>query len=543
MAYEDVLKKLRIGVGQPGGYSTMEEWRKARESLKQAAKSGDTAARSVLGASISPTGTVTTRTSRTTETSRPAGTIDTSPLYKAIGSQPTQIKTPKPTTPQTFTLDQILEAIRQAGQAGGQVPAPAEARFQTPEQLGQYIGQFQQMFQPWVESQKRTAEEEANKALRSLQSQWASRGLLASGGAQAQEREAATALAGTKADIEAQALANAISQALQYGQLGLQEAGQLWDQMMQGKTFEYGRARDTVRDLLAALGQQEQMRQFEQGLGLDVERLNAAERQAFIDNLSRALGMDISQEQWAREFLEGIRQFEKTFPLTEAGVTGTYQGQPTWQRVLQEAALTGTYQGQPTFERLLQEAALTGMYQGQPTWQRVLDTAALTGMFQGSPTWERTLAERKAEAAKKTPSVDSKAIQEFQTWKDQGIPYDQAMSMILGQAPELEAGGADVEKLIEALNLVYHGRLTTSTPASDKSIAEIAEELLGGKSSGEEANKKTMTDEDWDKFWKEALGEENYKKLLKSRSWWTKFLDAIKPGPQGRTPKDLGISG
>lgn len=50
------------------------------------------------------------------------------------------------------------------------------------------------------------------------------------------------------------------------------------------------------------------------------------------------------------------QELQKSF--TEAGLTGMYQGQPTWERLATEAGLTGMYQGQPTWERQYQAAQL-----------------------------------------------------------------------------------------------------------------------------------------------------------------------------------------
>jgi hypothetical protein len=51
----------------------------------------------------------------------------------------------------------------------------------------------------------------------------------------------------------------------------------------------------------------------------------------------------------AAEFAYKKEYEAKLFEVEQAGVTGMYQGQPTWSRQVQEAGLTGTYNGQPTF--------------------------------------------------------------------------------------------------------------------------------------------------------------------------------------------------
>ena len=75
--------------------------------------------------------------------------------------------------------------------------------------------------------------------------------------------------------------------------------------------------------------------------------LNLNQQTNALAQLANALGLDVGQNQWAQGFdlnrelaqhglnmdaarlNQGAYQFDKTFPLQEAGVTGTYQGQPT----------------------------------------------------------------------------------------------------------------------------------------------------------------------------------------------------------------------
>jgi hypothetical protein len=76
-----------------------------------------------------------------------------------------------------------------------------------------------------------------------------------------------------------------------------------------------------------------------------------------------------SQEQ----FQESVRQYNQNLAVTAAGLTGTYNGQPTQQALAQSAALTGYYNGQVTPAQqqnaaniAATQAGLTGYYQ-QPT--------------------------------------------------------------------------------------------------------------------------------------------------------------------------------
>lgn len=372
---------------------------------------------------------------------RPGQTVDLSRWFQAIGQQPRQWQVPQATTPQVFNLQQLQQAMSRP------LPEPAQPRFATPEQLGQWIAQFQQVQEPWLQAATELARAEANRQLQQLQSQWAARGLLASGGAMAQEREAAENLARQLAETRTRALAEAVGQALQAGQLSLEEAAQLWRQAYEARQAD-------VENLLRALSQQEQMRQWEQAFGLDVERLRSQDWANWLDALARAYQTEVQQQQWAQELgvqraaqefqrwlqtqqlnqqaqqawldallrgaglQEEARQFERRMPLWEAELTGLLYGLPTLeaqrlreqqrqfnigaamdlsrlfgravQPAMSGAALFGQVAGMPTWERALQEARyLTGMYQGRPTWERLLQEAELTGYYQGRPTLER----------------------------------------------------------------------------------------------------------------------------------------------------------
>ena len=117
-----------------------------------------------------------------------------------------------------------------------------------------------------------------------------------------------------------------------------------------------------------------------------------------------------------RQFEEGIRQYNQNYLISQAGLTGTYQGQPTLpalqsyaqlfgtygapqpgQQTLeaqnQAANFLGTYQGAPTLQAQLQAANLLGTYRGQQTlqaqqqaFQQGIEAAGLTGLYQGNPT-------------------------------------------------------------------------------------------------------------------------------------------------------------
>lgn len=291
---------------------------------------------------------------------QPYKTVSTQALYQNMG--PRNIQAPRPTTPQTFNLGQIQNAIDRQRATGQQI-AVDPARFQNTQHLANTIQEILKTTQPLTQSQKESAEVGFNTGLNKLQSSWASRGLGASGGVMAKEAEMADALSRQMRQIDAEQQANAIPLALQYGQLGLQESGQRFAQQADNRNFEYGKESDYVNNLRNALAQQEQMRQFEQNFGLDLERLNSGERQAYQDNLARAIGMDMNQNQWSQEFGLNRDQFD-------------------WGKRLDEANLTGNWNGQRTLQG------------SQFDWSKALGESQLTGMYDGAKTWDRELAER-----------------------------------------------------------------------------------------------------------------------------------------------------
>ena len=277
--------------------------------------------------------------------------VDTKPLYRAIEQYKT---TPlQAQTPQTFSGQQLSDAIGRQ-QTAGQAPTPGQAQFATPEQFGAYVDKTQQMLQPYTDQQRKAAEIAFNQAMQKYRNQAAATGMQRSGGAVSQQMGAVGDYARTQAGIEASALANALQAALQTGQLSLSEQGQLYNQGLQTAQFDQGRATTTAQMLANALGQQENIRQGEMGLNLN-QQTNA------LAQLANALGLDVGQNQWAQGYdlqrelaqhglnmdaaklNQGAYQFDKTFPLQEAGVTGTYQGKPTvaaeeasWSKAMDE---------------------------------------------------------------------------------------------------------------------------------------------------------------------------------------------------------------
>jgi len=86
------------------------------------------------------------------------------------------------------------------------------------------------------------------------------------------------------------------------------------------------------------------------------------------------------------QFNEGIRQFNNTFGLNQANVTGVYNGAPTLEAATRAANFLGTYQGQQTlqaqnqyFNQALAAAGLTGRWGDTVTQQAQAQAAQLYG--------------------------------------------------------------------------------------------------------------------------------------------------------------------
>lgn len=96
---------------------------------------------------------------------------------------------------------------------------------------------------------------------------------------------------------------------------------------------------------------------------------------------ANAMQLMIAEMQRQATAQQAMEQFNKSFGLQEAGVTGKYNGQDTlaalqdaFNRSVQEAQLMGTYNGQQTLasqaqalQKAFEEAQLLGTYNGQST--------------------------------------------------------------------------------------------------------------------------------------------------------------------------------
>jgi hypothetical protein len=199
---------------------------------------------------------------------------DLSDFKNAIGQKPDE----------QFSLGDLKGMMDQQQQAGGESQQLDPARFQNPEQVSQLINQMNQVLSPLAQQQKDTLQSGFNQNMQNMDNKWASRGLASSGGAMKQQQQGVNALAGQMKDVDAQTQANAIPLALQFGQMGLQEDGQRFNQNMANRQFDQSRSQAGVGNLMNALG-------IQQG-----------QQQDFLNQLGKVTGMEMQDNQWAQQF-------------------------------------------------------------------------------------------------------------------------------------------------------------------------------------------------------------------------------------------------
>ena len=155
-----------------------------------------------------------------------------------------------------------------------------------------------------------------------------------------------------------------------------------------------------------------------QKLGSQINSLMSAiasgNKEAF-DEAVRQFNLSFGLDQ--SKFQEAVRQFNQNYLISEAGLTGTYQGQPTQQRLLQEANIAA------------QKAGLTGLYGETPT----LALQELYGAYGTPKAGQQTLAAQQQGYAQQTGLVQLAAAQ-------QANPFRQAQ--VIGQLGNLLRGGA-----------------------------------------------------------------------------------------------------
>lgn len=204
----------------------------------------------------------------------PGSTIDLSGLKNAIGSRPEQV----------LNLNDYKSWIDKIANAGGADVTVDPARFQDTTHLAALFKQMQDMLAPQTQAQKDAANSAYGSAANQLDNKWASRGLLASGAAAAQQQQGANSLAQQMAGIEANQQANAMNLGLNYADLGLRESDQRFNQQMSNRQFDLSRATSGAGAYMSGLGFQEQ------------------QLQNYLNNMKDVTGMEMNQNQWSQEF-------------------------------------------------------------------------------------------------------------------------------------------------------------------------------------------------------------------------------------------------
>lgn len=226
----------------------------------------------------------------------PGSTIDLSGLKNAIGSKPQSV----------LDMNGYKDWIDKIANAGGADVAVDPARFQSTEHLANLFKQMQDMLAPQTQAQKDAANSAYGSAANQLDNKWASRGLLASGAAAAQQQQGANSLAQQMAGIEANQQANAMNLGLNYADLGLRESDQRFNQQQSNRQFDLSRATSGAGAYMGGLNFQEQ------------------QLQNYLGNLKDVTGMEMNQNQWSQEF--GLNRQNADFNRW-LGSSNFYEGQ------------------------------------------------------------------------------------------------------------------------------------------------------------------------------------------------------------------------
>lgn len=315
---------------------------------------------------------------------KPGQQVDLKSLFDTINAN-------KPTS--TFSLSDLQNLMNtQNGKAGA-------AQYQTPQDIANLVTQMNTATQPLANAQKASANTSYNSSMQNLKDQWASRGMLASGGAAAKEQEGANALAQQMSGIDAQQQANSIPLAFQAANLGLQSQQQAFNQGQQG-----------VNNMQSALGIQNGM------------------QQNYLNNLQGATAMNVNQNQWAQNF----------------GQAGQQQNYNQW---LGQQQLNQNANNQWTNNVLQGTAQATGNDQFNTNLaQRQADQAQQNNQFQqqlsnSSNQFNQTLANQQAQQ-----QVAANQWQQTfgQNQSQSNISNALNLSQLMGQLYQPKSGGAEL---------------------------------------------------------------------------------------------------
>ena len=100
--------------------------------------------------------------------------------------------------------------------------------------------------------------------------------------------------------------------------------------------------------------------------------ISSGNKQAF-DEAVRQFNTTFGLDQ--QKFAESVRQYNEGLAVTQAGLTGTYQGAPTQQAQAQAAGFLGTYQGLPTQQAIAQRNAIAQAWASQYGYTPTFDAA------------------------------------------------------------------------------------------------------------------------------------------------------------------------
>lgn len=286
----------------------------------------------------------------------PGKTYDLSAMFGAInGSKPGQSQfsmenlkaamdamNAKGTASRQFNLTDLQKSIDNAKTAGGTAPTVNPEKFQTPEAIAQYIQQMKTQLQPLTDQQKSAATSGFNSTMQKNRDAWASRGMLASGAAAAQEQEGAVGLSNNLAGIEAQAQANAVPLAFQSANLGLNEASQRFGQQDTNRKFDAGQAQQNVANLISGMGAEGAQRSQDQAASqqnvantFNALGLQDNQQQNFLRNLMSANQMDMGQNQWSQQF--GAQQQQADYGRWLGTQQLNQNADNNWQNQLSQA--------------------------------------------------------------------------------------------------------------------------------------------------------------------------------------------------------------
>lgn len=216
-------------------------------------------------------------------------------LQQLIANKPVAPVKPEAAPPPTFSSGGLSDHMNNQETAGGGATPIDPSRFNNPDQLKSYIEMLNNVLAPVGEQQKSGILSSYNKALGGLRDQWASRGLLASGEAAAQERQGMEGLVSQLNGVDVTRLQQALTMAPEWAKIGLSESGQRFDQNQTNREFDQTRANQAVQNYLNALKNQQ-----------DESHWNA----------------DFGMKQNQQQFDQGMAQ--QDFGLKEGSLTGRY---------------------------------------------------------------------------------------------------------------------------------------------------------------------------------------------------------------------------